>query len=164
MKQFKFNDFDKYIKKDRLYLILYLVMLAICLAIMGLNIAVIVMDPQNYASIAFLAIFALITVFDLYLIVQFLLVDKKLVTINFKKETITINKRIVRTIEVPLTDITQTKIIKEKMFFNVLNLGSLYLITKDKTYRIKYLISPMYLEKVLNVYLSVIKDEELNGK
>lgn len=139
-------------------------MLAICLAIMGLNIAVIVMDPQNYASIAFLAIFALITVFDLYLIVQFLLVDKKLVTINFKKETITINKRIVRTIEVPLTDITQTKIIKEKMFFNVLNLGSLYLITKDKTYRIKYLISPMYLEKVLNVYLSVIKDEELNGK
>ena len=164
MKQFKFNDFDKYIKKDRLYLILYLVMLAICLAIMGLNIAVIVMDPQNYASIAFLAIFALITVFDLYLIVQFLLVDKKLVTINFEKETITINKRIVRTIEVPLTDITQTKIIKEKMFFNVLNLGSLYLITKDKTYRIKYLISPMYLEKVLNVYLSVIKDEELNGK
>lgn len=164
MKQFKFNDFDKYIKKDRLYLILYLVMLAICLAIMGLNIAVIVMDPQNYASIAFLAIFALITVFDLYLIVQFLLVDKKLVTINFKKETITINKRIVRSIEVPLTDITQTKIIKEKMFFNVLNLGSLYLITKDKTYRIKYLISPMYLEKVLNVYLSVIKDEELNGK
>lgn len=164
MKQFKFNDFDKYIKKDRLYLILYLVMLAICLAIMGLNIAVIVMDPQNYASIAFLAIFALITVFDLYLIVQFLLVDKKLVTINFEKETITINKRIVRSIEVPLTDITQTKIIKEKMFFNVLNLGSLYLITKDKTYRIKYLISPMYLEKVLNVYLSVIKDEELNGK
>lgn len=164
MKQFKFNDFDKYIKKDRLYLILYLVMLAICLAIIGLNIAVIVMDPQNYASIAFLAIFALITVFDLYLIVQFLLVDKKLVTINFKKETITINKRIVRSIEVPLTDITQTKIIKEKMFFNVLNLGSLYLITKDKTYRIKYLISPMYLEKVLNVYLSVIKDEELNGK
>ncbi len=164
MKQFKFNDFDKYIKKDRLYLILYLVMLAICLAIMGLNIAVIVMDPQNYASVAFLAIFALITVFDLYLIVQFLLVDKKLVTINFEKETITINKRIVRSIEVPLTDITQTKIIKEKMFFNVLNLGSLYLITKDKTYRIKYLISPMYLEKVLNVYLSVIKDEELNGK
>lgn len=164
MKQFKFNDFDKYIKKDRLYLILYLVMLAICLAIMGLNIVVIVMNPQNYASIAFLAIFALITIFDLYLIIQFFLSDRKLITIDYEKETISINKRLLKSIEIPLINITEIKTIKEKMFFNVLNLGSLYLITKDKTYRIKYLISPMYLEKVLNVYLSVIKDEDLNEK
>ena len=48
------------------------------------------------------------------------------------------------------------------MFFNVINLGSLYFITADKTYRAKYLISPKYLAITLNIYVATAKEEK-NG-
>ena len=59
-------------------------------------------------------------------------------------------------------NMNEIKTLDKRMFFNVINLGSLYFITADKTYRAKYLISPKYLAITLNIYVATAKEEK-NG-
>ena len=49
------------------------------------------------------------------------------------------------------------------MIFNVVSLGNLYFVTKDKVYKAKYLISPKYLSITLNIYINVAKEGNKNA-
>ena len=55
MKEIKFNEFEKYTKKDKLYLIFYLIMLGLSLAMIILNAIVLAFDNQDIASIVFVS-------------------------------------------------------------------------------------------------------------
>ena len=90
------------------------------------------------------------------------MIPKDVLSINYDEETITINKRIGKPTIIKLKDISEIKTLDKKMFFNVINLGSLYFITADKAYRAKYLISPKYLAITLNIYVATAKEEK-NG-
>lgn len=162
MKKYSFNEFEKYTKKDKIYLIFYLSILVLSLAMLGLNIAVICINQNDYTSIAFIAIFSVVTLFVLFLLTKYLMIPKDVLSINYDEETITINKRIGKPTIIKLKDINEIKTLDKRMFFNVINLGSLYFITADKTYRAKYLISPKYLAITLNIYVATAKEEK-NG-
>ena len=164
MKEIKFNEFEKYTKKDKLYLIFYLIMLGLSLAMIILNAIVLAFDNQDIASIVFVSIFSVIALFVMYLLFMYLIVPKKVLSINYEKETITINKHLFKSITLNLKDINEIKITDKKLIFNVVNLGSVYFLTDTKTYRAKYLISPKYLMITLNIYLSVVKDGGQNVK
>lgn len=162
MKKYNFNEFEKYTKKDKIYLIFYLSILVLSLAMLGLNIAVICINQNDYASIAFITIFSVVTLFVLFLLTKYLMIPKDVLSINYDEETITINKRIGKPTIIKLKDINEIKTLDKRLFFNVINLGSLYFITADKTYRAKYLISPKYLAITLNIYVATAKEEK-NG-
>ena len=163
MKKYDFNDFDKYTKKDKIYLIFYLIMLGISLSLVVLNAVVVALSPSNYTSIAFLVIFSIILLFVSYLIFNYLIVPKEVLTLNYQSETITINNRLLPSITLNLKDIDEVRITDKKMIFNVVSLGNLYFVTKDKVYKAKYLISPKYLSITLNIYINVAKEGNKNA-
>ena len=163
MKKYDFNDFDKYTKKDKIYLIFYLIMLGISLSLVVLNAVVVALSPSNYTSIAFLVIFSIILLFVSYLIFNYLIVPKEVLTLDYQSETITINNRLLPSITLNLKDIDEVRITDKKMIFNVVSLGNLYFVTKDKVYKAKYLISPKYLSITLNIYINVAKEGNKNA-
>ena len=163
MKKYDFNDFDKYTKKDKIYLIFYLLMLGISLSLVVLNAVVVALSPSNYTSIAFLVIFSIILLFVSYLIFNYLIVPKEVLTLDYQNETITINNRLLPSITLNLKDIDEVRITDKKMIFNVVSLGNLYFVTKDKVYKAKYLISPKYLSITLNIYINVAKEGNKNA-
>lgn len=163
MKKYDFNDFDKYTKKDKIYLIFYLIMLGISLSLVVLNAVVVALSPSNYTSIAFLVIFSIILLFVSYLIFNYLIVPKEVLTLDYQNETITINNRLLPSITLNLKDIDEVRITDKKMIFNVVSLGNLYFVTKDKVYKAKYLISPKYLSITLNIYINVAKEGNKNA-
>lgn len=163
MKKYDFNDFDKYTKKDKIYLIFYLIMLGISLSLVVLNAVVVALSPSNYTSIAFLVIFSVILLFVSYLIFNYLIVPKEVLTLDYQNETITINNRLLPSITLNLKDIDEVRITDKKMIFNVVSLGNLYFVTKDKVYKAKYLISPKYLSITLNIYINVAKEGNKNA-
>ena len=140
MKKYGFNDFDKYTKKDKIYLIFYLIMLGISLSLVFLNAVVVALSTSNYTSIAFLVIFSIILLFVSYLIFNYLIVPKEVLTLDYQNETITINNRLLPSITLNLKDIDEVRITDKKMIFNVVSLGNLYFVTKDKVYKAEYLI------------------------
>ena len=160
VKKYDFNEFDKYTKKDKIYLIFYLIMFFLCLAVLALNITVVVLNPTDYTSMAFICVFVLILIFCSYLLINYLIIPKEALTLDYEKETITINKRIGKSITLKLNEINEVRVLDKKMFFNVINLGSLYFLTNDKTYRAKYLISPKYLAITLNIYITSAKEKK----
>lgn len=162
MKEIQFNEFEKYTKKDKLYLIFYVIMLTLSLAMIVLNAIVLAFNNQDVASIVFVAIFSVIVLFVIYLLSMYLIVPTKVLSIDYAKETITINRRLFKSVTLNLKDINEIKITDKKLIFNVVNLGSIYFLTNTKTYRAKYLISPKYLMITLNIYLSVVKDGDNN--
>ena len=162
VKQINFNDFEKYTKKDKLFLIFYLIMFVLSLAALSLNIAVIIMNPNDYTTIAFICVFGALLIFCSYLLISYLIIPKTVISLDCENETITINKRIGKPITLKLKDINEVKILDKKMFFNVVNLGSIFLLTEGKTYRAKYLISPKYLAITLNIYITAAKEGESN--
>ena len=163
MKKYDFNDFDKYTKKDKIYLIFYLIMLGISLSLVVLNAIVVALSTSNYTSIAFLVIFSVILLFVSYLIFNYLIVPKEVLTLDYQNETITINNRLLPSITLNLKDIDEVRITDKKMIFNVVSLGNLYFVTKDKVYKAKYLISPKYLSITLNIYINVAKEGNKNA-
>ncbi len=163
MKKYDFNDFDKYTKKDKIYLIFYLIMLGISLSLVVLNAVVVALSASNYTSIAFLVIFSIILLFVSYLIFNYLIVPKEVLTLDYQNETITINNRLLPSITLTLKDIDEVRITDKKMIFNVVSLGNLYFVTKDKVYKAKYLISPKYLSITLNIYINVAKEGNKNA-
>ena len=163
MKKYDFNDFDKYTKKDKIYLIFYLIMLGISLSLVVLNAVVVALSASNYTSIAFLVIFSVILLFVSYLIFNYLIVPKEVLTLDYQNETITINNRLLPSITLNLKDIDEVRITDKKMIFNVVSLGNLYFVTKDKVYKAKYLISPKYLSITLNIYINVAKEGNKNA-
>ena len=163
MKKYDFNDFDKYTKKDKIYLIFYLIMLGISLSLVVLNAVVVALSTSNYTSIAFLVIFSVILLFVSYLIFNYLNVPEEVLTLDYQKETITINNRLLPSITLNLKDIDEVRITDKKMIFNVVSLGNLYFVTKDKVYKAKYLISPKYLSITLNIYINVAKEGNKNA-
>lgn len=163
MKKYDFNDFDKYTKKDKIYLIFYLIMLGISLSLVVLNAVVVALSPSNYTSIAFLAIFSVILLFVSYLIFNYVIVPKEVLTLDYQNETITINNRLLPSTTLNLKDIDEVRITDKKMIFNVVSLGNLYFVTKDKVYKAKYLISPKYLSITLNIYINVAKEGNKNA-
>lgn len=163
MKKYDFNDFDKYTKKDKIYLIFYLIMLGISLSLVVLNAVVVALSSSNYTSIAFLVIFSVILLFVSYLIFNYLIVPKEVLTLDYQNETITINNRLLPSITLNLKDIDEVRITDKKMIFNVVSLGNLYFVTKDKVYKAKYLISPKYLSITLNIYINVAKEGNKNA-
>ena len=163
MKKYDFNDFDKYTKKDKIYLIFYLIMLGISLSLVVLNAVVVALSTSNYTSIAFLVIFSVILLFVSYLIFNYLIVPEEVLTLDYQNETITINNRLLPSITLNLKDIDEVRIIDKKMIFNVVSLGNLYFVTKDKVYKAKYLISPKYLSITLNIYINVAKEGNKNA-
>ena len=163
MKKYDFNDFDKYTKKDKIYLIFYLIMLGISLSLVVLNAVVVALSTSNYTSIAFLVIFSVILLFVSYLIFNYLIVPKEVLTLDYQNETITINNRLLPSITLNLKDIDEVRITDKKMIFNVVSLGNLYFVTKDKVYKAKYLISPKYLSITLNIYINVAKEGNKNA-
>ena len=163
MKKYDFNDFDKYTKKDKIYLIFYLIMLGISLSLVVLNAVVVALSASNYTSIAFLVIFSIILLFVSYLIFNYLIVPKEVLTLDYQNETITINNRLLPSITLNLKDIDEVRITDKKMIFNVVSLGNLYFVTKDKVYKAKYLISPKYLSITLNIYINVAKEGNKNA-
>ena len=163
MKKYDFNDFDKYTKKDKIYLIFYLIMLGISLSLVVLNAVVVALSTSNYTSIAFLVIFSVILLFVCYLIFNYLIVPKEVLTLDYQNETITINNRLLPSITLNLKDIDEVRITDKKMIFNVVSLGNLYFVTKDKVYKAKYLISPKYLSITLNIYINVAKEGNKNA-
>ena len=163
MKKYDFNDFDKYTKKDKIYLIFYLIMLGISLSLVVLNAVVVALSTSNYTSIAFLVIFSIILLFVSYLIFNYLIVPKEVLTLDYQNETITINNRLLPSITLNLKDIDEVRITDKKMIFNVVSLGNLYFVTKDKVYKAKYLISPKYLSITLNIYINVAKEGNKNA-
>ena len=163
MKKYDFNDFDKYTKKDKIYLIFYLIMLGISLSLVVLNAVVVALSPSNYTSIAFLVIFSIILLFVRYLIFNYLIVPKEVLPLDYQNETITINNRLLPSITLNLKDIDEVRITDKKMIFNVVSLGNLYFVTKDKVYKAKYLISPKYLSITLNIYINVAKEGNKNA-
>ena len=163
MKKYDFNDFDKYTKKDKIYLIFYLIMLGISLSLVVLNAVVVALSTSNYTSIAFLVIFSIILLFVSYLIFNYLIVPKEVLTLDYQNETITINNRLFPSITLNLKDIDEVRITDKKMIFNVVSLGNLYFVTKDKVYKAKYLISPKYLSITLNIYINVAKEGNKNA-
>ena len=84
MKKYDFNDFDKYTKKDKIYLIFYLIMLGISLSLVVLNAVVVALSSSNYTSIAFLVIFSVILLFVSYLIFNYLIVPKEVLTLDYQ--------------------------------------------------------------------------------
>ena len=163
MKKYDFNDFDKYTKKDKIYLIFYLIMLGISLSLVVLNAVIVALSSSNYTSIAFLVIFSVILLFVSYLIFNYLIVPKEVLTLDYQNETITINNRLLPSITLNLKDIDEVRITDKKMIFNVVSLGNLYFVTKDKVYKAKYLISPKYLSITLNIYINVAKEGNKNA-
>ena len=163
MKKYDFNDFDKYTKKDKIYLIFYLIMLGISLSLVVLNAVVVALSASNYTSIVFLVIFSIILLFVSYLIFNYLIVPKEVLTLDYQNETITINNRLLPSITLNLKDIDEVRITDKKMIFNVVSLGNLYFVTKDKIYKAKYLISPKYLSITLNIYINVAKEGNKNA-
>lgn len=163
MKKYDFNDFDKYTKKDKIYLIFYLIMLGISLSLVVLNAVVVALSTSNYTSIAFLLIFSVILLFVSYLIFNYLIVPEEVLTLDYQNETITINNRLLPSITLNLKDIDEVRITDKKMIFNVVSLGNLYFVTKDKVYKAKYLISPKYLSITLNIYINVAKEGNKNA-
>ncbi len=163
MKKYDFNDFDKYTKKDKIYLIFYLIMLGISLSLVVLNAVVVALSTSNYTSIAFLVIFSVILLFVSYLIFNYLIVPEEVLTLDYQNETITINNRLLPSITLNLKDIDEVRITDKKMIFNVVSLGNLYFVTKDKVYKAKYLISPKYLSITLNIYINVAKEGNKNA-
>ena len=163
MKKYGFNDFDKYTKKDKIYLIFYLIMLGISLSLVFLNAVVVALSTSNYTSIAFLVIFSIILLFVSYLIFNYLIVPNEVLTLDYQNETITINNRLLPSITLNLKDIDEVRITDKKMIFNVVSLGNLYFVTKDKVYKAKYLISPKYLSITLNIYINVAKEGNKNA-
>lgn len=163
MKKYDFNDFDKYTKKDKIYLIFYLIMLGISLSLVVLNAVVVALSASNYTSIAFLVIFSIILLFVSYLIFNYLIVPEEVLTLDYQNETITINNRLLPSITLNLKDIDEVRITDKKMIFNVVSLGNLYFVTKDKVYKAKYLISPKYLSITLNIYINVAKEGNKNA-
>ena len=163
MKKYDFNDFDKYTKKDKIYLIFYLIMLGISLSLVVLNAVVVALSTSNYTSIAFLVIFSVILLFVSYLIFNYLIVPEEVLTLDYQNETITINNRLLPSITLNLKDIDEVRITDKKMIFNVVSLGNLYFVSKDKVYKAKYLISPKYLSITLNIYINVAKEGNKNA-
>ena len=163
MKKYDFNDFDKYTKKDKIYLIFYLIMLGISLSLVVLNAVVVALSTSNYTSIAFLVIFSVILLFVSYLIFNYLIVPEEVLTLDYQNETITINNRLLPSITLNLKDIDEVRITDKKIIFNVVSLGNLYFVTKDKVYKAKYLISPKYLSITLNIYINVAKEGNKNA-
>lgn len=163
MKKYDFNDFDKYTKKDKIYLIFYLIMLGISLSLVVLNAVVVALSTSNYTSIAFLVIFSVILLFVSYLIFNYLIVPEEVLTLDYQNETITINNRLLPSITLNLKDIDEVRITDKKLIFNVVSLGNLYFVTKDKVYKAKYLISPKYLSITLNIYINVAKEGNKNA-
>lgn len=163
MKKINFNDFEKNTKKDKIYLFFYSIMTVLCLAALCLNLAVVIINPADYTSIAFLCVFGILLFFCLYLLINYLLIPKTVITLNYDDETITINKRLGKPETIKLKDINEVKTVDKKMFFNVMNLGSIYLITNTKTYHAKYLISPKYLSLTLNIYIATAKEGDKNA-
>lgn len=158
MKKFNFNEFDKYTKKDKIYLYFYITMAVILLLVIALNAVTLAFNTNATISIIFLIIFSLLFLFIDYLLISYLIVPKTLLKVDYDSEKIIIYKTYKKTIELPLKDINEIKTTEQKVFLNVLNLGSLYFLTNSKTYRVKYLISPKYLSITLNVLISVIKE------
>ena len=138
-------------------------MLGISLSLVVLNAVVVALSPSNYTSIAFLVIFSIILLFVSYLIFNYLIVPKEVLTLDYQNETITINNRLLPSITLNLKDIDEVRITDKKMIFNVVSLGNLYFVTKDKVYKAKYLISPKYLSITLNIYINVAKEGNKNA-
>lgn len=162
MNKINFNDFDKYTKKDKIYLIFYSIMFVLDLAMIILNSVVVALGKDEYTSIIFLIIFGIVFFLLLYLMINYLLVDKQVITIDYEKETLTLNKRLIPSVTLNFKDIEEFKIFEKKTFWNVVNLGSLYILTKKKTYRVKYLVSPKYLAITLNIYVTAAKEGNNN--
>lgn len=138
-------------------------MLGISLSLVVLNAVVVALSTSNYTSIAFLVIFSVILLFVSYLIFNYLIVPKEVLTLDYQNETITINNRLLPSITLNLKDIDEVRITDKKMIFNVVSLGNLYFVTKDKVYKAKYLISPKYLSITLNIYINVAKEGNKNA-
>ena len=138
-------------------------MLGISLSLVVLNAVVVALSTSNYTSIAFLVIFSIILLFVSYLIFNYLIVPKEVLTLDYQNETITINNRLFPSITLNLKDIDEVRITDKKMIFNVVSLGNLYFVTKDKVYKAKYLISPKYLSITLNIYINVAKEGNKNA-
>lgn len=138
-------------------------MLGISLSLVVLNAVVVALSTSNYTSIAFLVIFSVILLFVSYLIFNYLIVPEEVLTLDYQNETITINNRLLPSITLNLKDIDEVRIIDKKMIFNVVSLGNLYFVTKDKVYKAKYLISPKYLSITLNIYINVAKEGNKNA-
>lgn len=138
-------------------------MLGISLSLVVLNAVIVALSSSNYTSIAFLVIFSVILLFVSYLIFNYLIVPKEVLTLDYQNETITINNRLLPSITLNLKDIDEVRITDKKMIFNVVSLGNLYFVTKDKVYKAKYLISPKYLSITLNIYINVAKEGNKNA-
>lgn len=138
-------------------------MLGISLSLVVLNAVVVALSTSNYTSIAFLVIFSVILLFVSYLIFNYLIVPEEVLTLDYQNETITINNRLLPSITLNLKDIDEVRITDKKMIFNVVSLGNLYFVTKDKVYKAKYLISPKYLSITLNIYINVAKEGNKNA-
>lgn len=138
-------------------------MLGISLSLVVLNAVVVALSTSNYTSIAFLVIFSVILLFVSYLIFNYLIVPEEVLTLDYQNETITINNRLLPSITLNLKDIDEVRITDKKMIFNVVSLGNLYFVSKDKVYKAKYLISPKYLSITLNIYINVAKEGNKNA-
>ena len=115
VKKYDFNEFDKYTKKDKIYLIFYLIMFFLCLAVLALNITVVILNPTDYTSTAFICVFVLILIFCSYLLINYLIIPKEVLTLDYEKETITINKRIGKSITLKLNEINEVRILDKKI-------------------------------------------------
>ena len=85
VKKYNFNEFDKYTKKDKIYLIFYLIMFFLCLAVLALNITVVVLNPTDYTSMAFICVFVLILIFCSYLLINYLVIPNDSFATHFVK-------------------------------------------------------------------------------